>query len=519
MRIDTRGLEIPDEPKITADMRAIDNGAGARNHVFDPPNAYSGEIGIEIRGSSSRDLFDKKSFAVETRNADGSNRNVALLGLPVENDWVLHGPYSDKTLLRNVLAMYIGRSMGRYASRWRLVELILNDNYHGVYVLMEKVKRDNDRIDISRLEPSDTSGDAVTGGYVIKIDKMDGSEVGGWFSEYETMTDASRTTFYQYHYPRPSEITPEQRAYIQEFFRNFESVMWSDDFANPASGYPSLMDVDSAVDYVLHSEVTNNVDAYRLSTFMYKDRDSVDGRLVLGPPWDYNIAFGNANYYDGASTSDFRVNEPLPSDDAFHGPFWWRKLTADTSFAGALVERWNELRASTLSAERLALFVDQYADTLEEAQQRNFERWPVLNQWIWPNVVVTGSYAAEVAYLKSWLSDRLDWLDESLPEIGESTTVKPGPRDDSHFRLSVYPNPAHDATTIQVQLPVRAGRVHVAVYDLLGREVAVLKDGFVGTSESLTLHLTTAELDSGLYIVRVIGSRTATAKKFAVVSE
>ena len=132
--------QIVDEPKVPARMGLIDNGEGVRNNLSDPFNAYDGAIGIELRGSSSM-FFPKKSYTVETRDDQGKDRDVELLGLPEEEDWVLHGPYSDKSLMRNVLTYELARRLGSYASRTRFVEVVLNGGYVGVYVLMEKIKR------------------------------------------------------------------------------------------------------------------------------------------------------------------------------------------------------------------------------------------------------------------------------------------------------------------------------------------------------------------------------------------
>jgi len=176
---------IPDEPKIDASMRVIDNGSGNYNKPDDPANDYDGRIGIELRGSSSQFLFDKKNYGIETRTAANQDTSVSLLGLPVEEDWVFHGPFSDKTLMRNMLAFKLAESFDTYASKFKPFELILNGDYKGVYILMERVKRDNDRIDIARLEEDENSGDALTGGYIIKVDKFDGNNSGfGFESQY-----------------------------------------------------------------------------------------------------------------------------------------------------------------------------------------------------------------------------------------------------------------------------------------------------------------------------------------------
>ncbi len=169
--INTNGLSIPyDNPRIVAEMGIIYNGQGERNNISDSLNNYSGKISIEIRGASSSG-WSKKSYGIETQNDDGSNNNVSLLGMPEENDWILYASYYDRSFLRNVLTFKLANDMGWYASRTRYCELVLNGEYQGIYVLMEKIKRDKNRVDISKLNPDEISGDDVTGGYIIKVDK------------------------------------------------------------------------------------------------------------------------------------------------------------------------------------------------------------------------------------------------------------------------------------------------------------------------------------------------------------
>ena len=149
--IDTYGADIPDEPRIPAYMGIISNESGT-NNVSDSFNNYDGHITIERRGNSSQ-WNDKTPYRFETVDEDGENNNVELLGMPEENDWVLYAPWQDKTMIRNVLIYQLSNDIGRYAPRTRFAELFLNDEYMGVYVLMEKIKRDNNRIDISKLNP------------------------------------------------------------------------------------------------------------------------------------------------------------------------------------------------------------------------------------------------------------------------------------------------------------------------------------------------------------------------------
>lgn len=410
--IDTYGQEIPDEPKITASMGIIYNGPGQRNYLTDPFNHYDGYIGIEKRGSSSQ-MFPKKSYAMETRDSLGNNLNFPLLELPQENDWILYGPYTDKTMLRDILAFKIGHDLGHYASRFRFCELVLNGNYQGVYILLEKIKRDRNRVNIRSMLPTYISGDELTGGYILKIDKYEGSQVGGWNSTFPPYPGAWQRIYYQYHYPDPSEIVPEQQTYIQGYIFLFESLMNSTLYRDPFAGYYDLINVSSFIDFFLVSELGKNVDSYRLSTFMYKDRDSEGGQLTMGPLWDFNLAFGNADYYEGWQTSGWQLNVSI-SGDYWQNPFWWKKFLADPVFMNRAAQRWYELRQNVLSTGSLLAFIDSCVVELQEAQTRNYLRWPILGTYVWPNWYIGQTYQDEINFLKTWLQNRISWLNQAL---------------------------------------------------------------------------------------------------------
>lgn len=213
--INTNGQSIIDDPSITAWMNIIDNGPGIRNYVTDSANNYSGYIGIELRGQSSLS-FPQKQYAVETRDSAGNNLNTSILGMPPENDWVLYGAYNDKSLMRNALTYSLARDMGRYASRAKYCEVLINGEYKGVYTFFEKIKRDNNRVDIAGLTTIDSMGVELTGGYICSIDWIDNA---GWTSNYppDPTNPQNNTVFYQYIYPKDNEILPQQEYYIQQF--------------------------------------------------------------------------------------------------------------------------------------------------------------------------------------------------------------------------------------------------------------------------------------------------------------
>jgi len=405
--INTNGQTIQDDPRIVCDMGIIDNGFGNINSLNDPYNNYNGKISIEYRGSSSQS-FPKKPYALETQDSLGNNNNVSLLGMPVENDWILYAPYTDKALMRNFLTFDLGRKMGNYSPRTVYCELVVNGDYRGVYILMEKIKRDNDRVDIAKLDFDDLAGDSLTGGYIIKIDKYTGTGGLDWLSDFPDIGGGS--LYIQYHYPEASVIAPQQMDYIENFVDSFEYALAGPDFTDSLIGYSKYIDVNSFIDLYIINELSKNIDGYRLSTYMYKDRDDNGGKLTMGPFWDYNLAYGNADYCSGGITSGWEVNGGCGGDN----PFWFERLLDDTIYQNKLKCRWEYLRDRSFHEDSIFNFIDSVAFYLDDAQQRNFQKWDILGNYVWPNYYVGSTYQDELNFFKNWIGDRLVWIDNNL---------------------------------------------------------------------------------------------------------
>jgi hypothetical protein len=503
--INTNGVAIADEPKIVADMGIIDNGPGAMNFLSDPRNNYNGKIGIELRGSSSQ-MFPKKQFGIELKDAQGNDLQQSLLGLPAEEDWILFAPYNDKTLMRDVLAYKLSRDMGRYASRYRFVELVLNGDYKGVYVLLEKIKRNEMRVDIADLDIDENAGDELTGGYILKIDKTSGSGGGqGFASAFPPNNRAGdQTIYFQYEYPKGEEITQAQQGYIRNFIGAFEAKLRGTSWLDPINGYRPYVDISSFIDFFILNELSKNVDGYRLSTFLYKDKDSKGGRLHMGPAWDFNLGFGNANYCTNWEPQGFVKDfNTLCPGDYWLIPFWWDRLWADPGFRTLLFSRWQSLRSGPLETDLVHTYIDSVANVLGAAgaQQRNFQRWPVLGEYVWPNPYVYATlltYDAEVDWFKSWVSERFAWLDQSLEyaitgvdDVAAETliTVKP------------YPNPFVDQLSFDYTL-ARPATVAINVYDALGRLAETIHATHLEAG-SYTAASEQQSLAPGLYFYRV----------------
>ena len=482
--IDTDGQNILDEPRIEAHLGIIDNGPVDLNNVGDPFNGYDGKIAIEIKGSSST-MFPKKNYAFETQTADGSNNNVALLGMPEENDWVLHGPYSDKSLIRNVLSYHIGWQTDRYTPRTRWCELFINGEYHGLYVLTERIKRDKNRVDIAKLTPEDIAGDALTGGYIVSVDRNDPGIDDGWYSPY------TPDCFYKYQDPGYDELLTVQKNYIRQIFNQFEMAM-----ASPAANsvYGQYIDVPSWIDYWLTTEIFKQIDGFKLSFYMYKRKDSNGGKIHFGPIWDLNLAYGNFDFGEDPSPQGWSYEW---ADLGFLYPFWVIDLSTIPYVQNLMRCRWDELRQQGWRTDSLINFVDEQVQLIEEARIRNFDQWPVIGVYVWPNDFIGTTYQSEVNFLKSWLTSRLSWMDANLPgdcsaAIG-TEEIAPG-----SVKLETYPNPFQHEITFHFENHLHK-QGSIVLFDALGKEVGNWK------LEAGKPHtILTGQLANGFYFYHLI---------------
>jgi len=494
--IDTQGQLITDSPKINVQMKIIYNGANQRSSPSDAPNVYQGMAGIEFRGSSSQ-LFPKKAYGFELRDEKGDGKEVALLGMPKEEDWILFASYNEKSLLHNALAMKMARDLGMYASRTQHVEVVINGRYEGVYLLMEKIKRVAGRLNIAKLSNQDNSGDALTGGYIFKIDKPTGSGgTLGWFSKVRSPTLNARIQ-YLYEYPDFDEITPEQQAYLVSKIDSAEAALNSSNFKDPQVGYRRFYDGLSFARIFLVNEVSRNVDGYRISTFFHKDRDSKGGKIKAGPAWDYDLAFANADYCDGFRTNGWAyLFGNICPGDGWQVPFHWKKMLEDPGFVSELNDEYQRMRKGPWQTEKLMSYIDSLTTVLQESQQRNFQRWPVLGQYIWPNPTpVPTSWMGEVLELKQWLTQRLAWLDSNIP--GTITAVEPSIGQE--ISVEVAPNPFVNEAQLRVQTP-RPMEIFTEVFDLNGKLITS-KVHYLATEQSTVV--LPIEGPSGIYVLRV----------------
>jgi hypothetical protein len=490
--ITTGGKNIPDTQKITAGLKIIDNGSGKMNRPTDKPTDYDGVIAIEIRGAFSS-TFPQKPYGFETRDSAGNNQNVSLLGMPPENDWTLTTNYNEKSLVRTILGFDLFRNMGHYSVRARLCEVIVNSAYQGIYVFTEKIKRDKNRVAISELFPTDNAGDSLSGGYIIKLDYHE--EGNSWLSSFSPLGYPGKGVYYVYYYPKPEDITAQQKTYLEKYMYNIESSLYSERFWDPVVGYSKYIDIASFIDYFIVNEVSRNVDGYKKSRYFYKDRNSKNDLLYAGPVWDFDWAWKNINECffsatDGSGWS-YTTNDCNP-DVTDSG--WYIRLMQDGYFTNRLINRYTQLRTDLLDEDHLFAVIDSVRTLVNDAQKRHFALWPIDKGYMAPEVdAPSRTYDEEITKLKNWIHLRLAWLDGNMPKLRSEIKVQ-----------------APDTTTIidrenRVFLKFRIPAAHITLYNVLGQQV------FKADLKNSPLQVINIRaFQSGLYFTRLKSMNGAT---------
>ena len=496
--IDTWGGYIQNEPKIDAWIKIINNGEGKLNDLNDAGTDYEGNIGIEVRGQSSQG-FEKKGYGFETRTPLGEDSAVSLLGMPEESDWILSAPFSDKSLMRNPLTYYLGNTMGEWQPGTRWCELYLNGDYRGVYLLVEKIKRDKDRVNIDKLLPEEIADDPLTGGYIIKVDKLDGLTTNDYFRTIPlTSYFNARHYDFSYVYPKSEDIVPAQKTYIKNYLTDLESALNGTSFKDPVKGFRAYLDEYSFAEFEIMQELSNNVDGYRYSTFFHKENISDGGKLKAGPLWDFDLCYGNVDYAPArlATNTWLYVNYGTNEGSPMH---WWRRLMEDPNYKTLVRWRYSQLRAGSLNTDSVFAYLDSTENLLGAAITRNFTRWPILSQYVWPNSYIGGTHDNEMDYLKTWIANRLDWMDSQwLIPLTVSNTGSL----EKEFR--VFPNPFYSTINVTVK-PHNYEDITVSVFSVQGQKVA--EQSFTpGTLTSETFILENLSLPSGIYLLQAYQS-------------
>ncbi|MBI9016778.1 MAG: lamin tail domain-containing protein [Phycisphaerae bacterium] len=386
----------------TADLQIFEPIDGITQLTNDAELSF--RAGVKLRGSST--LWQpKKNYSIEAWDQYDNDKNISPFNMPGESDWILYAPYTfDRALIRNAFIFELSNQIGRYAVRTRFCEVFVNtdggdltlDDYVGVYVFMEKIKRDKNRVDIEKLSTTDNLSPDITGGYMLKIDRADPGDTGFKTSygipEY---SDAGTVSDVCHVYPKESDLSAAQMDWIRNIFiEDFETALYGSNFNDPDLGYAQYINTDSFIDHHWLNELTKNADGLRLSNFMYKKRN---GKLNMGPIWDFDRTMGCAN--------DNRPADPEGWYE-FTDIDWYGRLFEDIDYMQKRIDRWQELRKNEFSIDNLYAIIDSMATEIGNAQVRNFDRWPD----VYPRF---DSWQGEVDYLKQWLADRVQWIDSN----------------------------------------------------------------------------------------------------------
>lgn len=453
---------------ILADFGIIHQGdeLNKLSHAFDE---FSGTV--HVRKLVNEFEYPKEQYSFNLLTPTGEPNNVSFLGLPEGDEWLLYAPYSDKTLLRTALMCEIAHALERHGPV-RLVHVFIAGEYEGIYVLMESRNVHRNRIDISNISPLDISGDALTGGYIFQLGRQRWRP--GFASPNVPYRGGEPPILYQYLYPDGETIVPQQQTYIQDTMVQLENALLSEGKESLSAETRQLFNIHSFVDYFILNEIAKNVNAYRMQSVFFKDRDSRDGRIHLEPSWDFEHALGNVNYYNGWDVRELALDVLLNSDDlqsdTLRVPAWWAQLAENNDFKKGVYKRWFELNTTVFSEAWILDKLDSLYTTLKEDRVLNFERWQVMGKEIWPNEYVGISYDDDYDHLYLWILDRLDWLNLAMEEFETAVQHQTRPVV-SHVQLAQnYPNPFNPMTRISYALPSQEF-VSLVIYDVQGRAV------------------------------------------------
>lgn len=419
VEIDTGGLEVPGKAivnekgqtlgyttaadgaeTITAHMDVVDHAASC-NRAGDAPD-LSTDVVIHVRGNTSR-AYEKSSYSIRLVTVDGSANPQPLLGMDSHHEWALHGPYLDKTLMRNYMWYNIGGEIMDYAPNVRFCEVLLNGAYQGVYVMTEKITAGENG---ARLDLTVNAKRSTFSGYLLQLNgsrpPANQEAATGQFTYY-----AKRTPYQlDIEFPGRRNLTPEIRDAISRDFSDFEKSLYSYDYDHVKYGYAAQIDVGSFIDYFLINEFTCNYDAGWLSTFIYKDT-SGKFRMCL---WDMNSACDNYQYIQ-TDPAKFQMQNAL----------WFWMLLKDEDFTSALIRRYRQLRKTYFDLDYLYRYIDETAAYLGPAVDRNFEVWGDSFQpeqdLLKPAERNPRSYGEAVAQMKKFLKGRAAWMDENIDAL------------------------------------------------------------------------------------------------------
>ncbi len=486
-----------------ANIDIIDNISGI-NNITDPAT-FSGIIGVDIRGSIT---YPKLSYNIETWLPANVSLDTSLLGMPSENDWILTASYTDRSLLRNTLAFSLYDRMGRYAPRMKYCELLIDGNYKGIYLFGEEIKRNVERVDISKLTISDNFGLDMTGGYIWTLDEEVKT---GWKSGFNPLNGAANQEInFNFNYPSSGDITPAQKAYIKSYVDSFEIALDGANFQDSLLGWRRFGANNAFIDMMIISETFKDYDAYRNNFYMFKDKGT---KLRPGPIWGFQNATKNTTNcgMDLASGYAFNIATNCPNEVALP-TFWWSKLMTDVQFVKDLKCAYTNYRkvGELLDTTTIFNYIDSVSTLLnaQNAQTRNFTQWPIFGvNLINEPTPMASNYASEIANIKTFIRARLIWLDGNW--IDPTCIVSSIKNNDLNNYVSVFPNPAQQNFVINMELNSSSAK-QIEILDMLGNVI------FEKKSLENKINIESKHWQQGIYFIKISSKEGSATKKIVI---
>ena len=430
--METFGREVSVSAQRSFVHVALHEPVNGRTSLTNAPTLAT-RAGFRVRGSTSAGMA-QQGFAITFLDEFNGDRELSPLGLPADADWILYAPNDfEPVMIHNPFIHQLSRDMGRYSPRTRFVEVFLvrsagpvrDVHYNGLYVLEEKIKTGKHRVAIDKAGADDLKAPEVTGGYLLKFDRLGPGEEG-------LNAAGAGMVFVE---PKEQLMVLPQRApqikYLRSYFSDFDRVLYGADWKDPEKGYASFLDIEAAIDFHVLEVLSGNVDAIVLSTLLYKPRN---GKITFGPHWDFDRALGS---------TDGRDDDPRNwTTGPFFSGAWWPRLFSDQDFWQRWVDRWQEMRGTHFSSTNLNDLVDRLTDELREVQARQYKRWDLRPRG--------GSFQSEIDLMKKWLSNRVDFIDGQLAQ--PPALNHPGGKVEAGFRLSLAAPAASTNTTVYYTL-------------------------------------------------------------------
>ena len=368
------------------------------------PVEWNSEIKLKIRGQTSAG-FPKKSYTIKPSGKSGEKIPAKLLGMPPSHTWIFHGPYSDKSLLRNVITFSLARSLGQWAPQGKFIETFIqhpfkNKNellYQGIYLALEKIEVSPHKLILN----SDQNGKDP--GFLFRLDPLDTRDFNK--RNHFVTKFSQENKFYPFSilFPLKENSTVGQTEYLRNWISEGEVAL-----QNRSGNWRQYFDEDSFIDGIILQDFSLNPDAFNKSQYFHKQSG---GRIRMGPIWDFNLAYGNVFY-----RPETKISIMNKKDGSGH---WISLMLLDQNFRAKLKKRWQSLRGEQLNEENLSSLIDSLSAHLQEAQQRNFHKWDILGKYVWPNPEpeTRKTYQDELQYLKSFIFDRLQVLDRIYGDL------------------------------------------------------------------------------------------------------